>query len=126
MKKILSKILGWVKMLVFGAILFLIFVPSPATSQIEVEVNIENQIGPEFDPSDHFKMLTCTPLFTSSNVFPLDFALDSLDQVSYDDSLCPSLTIFNNSYQACFIVDIFEKIEPAIIIGLYSYAIFNL
>jgi hypothetical protein len=39
---------------------------------------------------------------------------------------CPRLEIFKTQQSACFLVDVYDNIRPAIIGGLMIYAIFHL
>ena len=96
---------------------------SLATStDTESKPEVEIEIGPEFTEEDKVTINNCV-LNEFANKFPLDFIAEPPIQGGTE---CPSLDIFNNVYEACYVVEIFEKINPAIIGGLIIYGIFHL
>ena len=90
-----------------------------AAQEVEVEINT----GPEFTPSDSGTISGCIAN-TFTRKFPLDFVAVPPDVSG--ETTCPKLEIFNNEYEACWIIDIYLNIEPAILISLFWIAIVNL
>ncbi len=118
----------WQKRLLFlgVTILFLMLFPSPSHSQSSGSntPTVTVEIGPTFgnETEDKNKVNNCVTAYLQSR-FPFDFIAKPLSDRS---GACPTLEIFNNVYEACFIVEIYEKIRPAIVGGLTIYAIFHL
>lgn len=118
------KFLGWLKFFLLGIVTFLVFLPSPSFSQIDVNVDVDTEIGPQFSPTDKLVLSSCFSSDLKSK-FPYGF-VSNVDQLSAPDKDCPSLTIFNNTFEACYLIDIYELIEPGIVLGFYIYAIIHL
>lgn len=86
------------------------------------DVTIETEIGPEFKDTDSEEIEAC-----SLNVFADKFPLDFVQAPSLDGNrICPELTMFDVTHQACFIVDVFEQIEPGILAAMFILAIISL
>ena len=86
------------------------------------DITIETEIGPEFKDTDSEEIESC-----SLNVFATKFPLDFVQAPPVEGNRsCPELTMFDITHQACFIVDVFEKIEPGIIAGMFILAIISL
>ncbi|MDJ0661494.1 MAG: hypothetical protein QNJ42_18695 [Crocosphaera sp.] len=120
---------GWIKRLLFliTVCCFLIVVSPPSFSQESEnppELEVEVEIGPKFGEKekDQQGVFNCV---TSSfgDKFPFDLVYYS---GADDVGKCPKLEIFNNTYDACFVVDIYDRIRPAILGGLVIYAVFHL
>lgn len=108
-----------IRVFLIGLIFFLMIIPIPTYSQDTPTVEVE--IGPIMDDDDRSEIEGClTTSFTQK--FPLDFILEE-PEVSTG---CPNLEIFDNTYEACFITEIYRTIEPAILGGLIIYGIFHL
>lgn len=105
--------------------LFIIINPydfSTATTVETQKPEVEIEIGPEFKGGDETKITDCV-LNEFASKFPLDFIAEPPITGGTE---CPNLEIFNNKYEACYVADIFERINPAIIGGLIIYGIFHL
>ncbi|MDJ0662868.1 MAG: hypothetical protein QNJ42_25775 [Crocosphaera sp.] len=86
------------------------------------DITIETEIGPEFKETDSKEIEAC-----SLNVFADKFPLDFVQAPPIEGKRsCPELTMFNMTHQACFIIDVFEKIEPGILAGMFILAIISL
>lgn len=100
--------------------LVIVLTQSPAVSNGEVEV----EIAPEFTGDDTFTIQECFGN-TFRQVFPFDFILTELENPE-DGSNCPVLNIFNQEMEACFLVEIYQQVRPAVLIGLFFIAITTL
>lgn len=89
---------------------------------IDVEINVDGQYGPELDSSDFSKITSCLKSNFQST-FPWGFVTEPLPSVT---DVCPTFIFFGHTQKYCFILNIYTTLRPAILIGLMSYAIFNL
>lgn len=95
---------------------------SDSDSDSENDITIETEIGPEFKDTDSAQIEAC-----SLNLFADKFPLDFVQAPSLEGKrTCPELTMFGMTHQACFIVDVFEKIEPGILASMFILAIISL
>ncbi|MDJ0729349.1 MAG: hypothetical protein QNJ33_05075 [Crocosphaera sp.] len=86
------------------------------------DFTIETEIGPEFKETDSEEIEACS-LNVFANKFPLDFVQAPVIEGTRS---CPELTMFGITHQACFIVDVFERIEPGILAAMFILAIISL
>ena len=93
-----------------------------SNSENTKDITIETEIGPEFKETDSEEIEACS-LNVFADKFPLDFV--QAPPIGGKRS-CPELTMFGMTHQACFIVDVFEKIEPGILAGMFILAIISL
>lgn len=112
------------RLLFLAVVLFLLAgFSSPSFSQDSPQVTVE--IGPTFgdDPFQDRQLGYNCLFYWLGGRFPWDLVRTPTWSESGD---CPRLEIFNNVYDACFIVDIYGRIRPAILGGLMVYGIFHL
>ena len=98
-----------------------------AVGDANLNVDVEVDSGPEFTGDDKDNIMMCMANSLNSH-FPFDI-YRVLDEKTGEPNAaleCPKLTIFYNDYEACYLLDILQVLEPFIILGLASYAIFNL
>ncbi len=119
MKKLFSRFLAGLKYGFLGIFIFFILFKPVYAQDLQVDV----EIGPRFDPDDQYVITSCMSE-NWDNIFPLNFVSEYEPQPISAD--CPKLEIFNNNYEACYLIDIYEIIEPAILLGLFTYAIIHL
>lgn len=109
--------------------------PSPSLSDVtvsdpELNVEVNTDYGPGFDPDDEHTISECLYAIFS-NKFPLDFLPPDFEMEdpgggSDSESGCPSIDIFDNSFEMCYLIGIYNSVRPAITLGLFIYAIIHL
>ena len=115
-------IIKYLVLIIMGLFIILNPYDFSRADSVSAKPEVEIEIGPEFKESDQETISGCVMSeFTSK--FPLDFIAEPPITGGTE---CPSLEIFNNEYEACYVADIFETINPAIIGGLIIYGIFHL
>lgn len=94
---------------------FLLFLSNPfdlakAAGDLNVEVEIET--GPTFEPGDEGTIQGC---FQSSlgTKFPIGI-IGTIPQSP--GTVCPSVTFFEDTHEFCWLVDIWHVIEPGVLI----------
>ncbi len=95
----------------------------PVLAQTSTTPQVDVEIGPEFKETDKEQINLCVIEHFKSK-FPFDFVATAPE--NQGGASCPLLSIFDNEYEACFITDIYDRIEPAILISLFWTAIVNL
>ena len=98
------------------------FATNDDSSDAEKDITIETEIGPGFKDTDSEQIEACS-LNVFANKFPLDFVQAPPIR---GNRTCPALTMFGMTHQACFILDVFESIEPGIIATMFILAIMSL
>ncbi|MEQ9667363.1 hypothetical protein [Coleofasciculus sp. G2-EDA-02] len=102
----------------FLAAMFLVVQVPVGNCQGKVKVEVEIETGPEFNPGDANTIWACVKAHYHRK-FPFDFlASPPIGVLS-----CPNITFWDKYYELCWIVDIFHKIEPAIILGMLISAV---
>jgi len=126
------------KLILVVAMIFF-FYPSPTLAQsavtvaptVDIDVEVTNESAfPEFGTAEGETIRSCAIEFLGDN-FPFDqIFIELSDLEAWYDSLpaseCPSIEIFNNEYEACFIVSIYEQVRPLLIASLLYAAIIAL
>jgi hypothetical protein len=102
----------------FLAAMFLVVQVPVGNCEGDLNVEVEIETGPEFSPQDADTILGCVKAHYYQK-FPFDF----IASPPLGDSSCPNITFWDKHYELCWIVDIFRKIEPAIILGMLVSAV---
>jgi hypothetical protein len=102
----------------FLVAIFLVVQVPVANSSGDLNVEVEIETGPEFNPTDAPTIWACVRAHYHKK-FPFDFVASP----PMGDLSCPNATFWDKSYQLCWLVDIFHLIEPAIILGMLISAV---
>lgn len=109
--------------IILGFLSLLTCLTHPVLAQTSTSPQVDVEIGPKFKDTDKEQINLCVVEHFKTK-FPFDFVATAPE---IQGSLsCPSLEIFNNTYDACFITEIYDRIEPAILITLFWTAIISL
>jgi len=98
--------------------MFLVVQAPVANSTGDLNVEVEIETGPEFDPTDSLTIWSCVQGHYHDK-FPFDFVASP----PIGDLSCPSIVFFGKYFELCYILDIYHKIEPAIILGMLISAV---
>jgi hypothetical protein len=87
------------------------------------QIEVELEVGPEMTGSDHDRVLACFDGFADR--FPFDAVAF---EPPNSGTVCPKfeVTEWDLSYEFCWVIDVFNLLEPAILIGMMWQAIINL
>lgn len=93
------------------------------------EPGITIEVGPQFeeDPQvDRDTVFTCINT-DFHDKFPFDFVgFFNPIEIQEGSLSCPGAFFYGYTFEFCWVVELFDTIEPAIIISMMAYAIFNL
>ena len=98
--------------------MFLVVQVPTANCAGDLNVEVEIETGPEFDPSDAPTIWACVQA-SYHQKFPFDFMASPAPGVLS----CPNASFFGMDYELCWLLDIFHLIEPAIILGMLISAV---
>ncbi|EDX73206.1 hypothetical protein MC7420_4453 [Coleofasciculus chthonoplastes PCC 7420] len=102
----------------FLVAMFLVVQVPAGNCQGDLNVEVEIETGPEFDPTDAPTIWACVQAHYH-NKFPFDFVAAPAPGVLS----CPNVVFWDRHYELCWILDIYHKIEPAIILGMLISAV---
>lgn len=102
----------------FLAAMFLVVQVPVGNCAGDLNVEVEIETGPEFDPFDADTIWWCVQAHYHQK-FPFDFMAGPGNGVLS----CPNASFFGKDYELCWILDIFHLVEPAIILGMLISAV---
>jgi hypothetical protein len=93
---------------------FLLFLSNPfdlAKAEGDLNVEVEIETGPVFEPGDEAKIQGCIDSTLSNR-----FLFGTLGTIPDGGAVCPQIKFFDDTHTFCWLVDVWHAIEPGVVI----------